>query len=195
MIPRPLLILAIPLLLLVDPSLALTPPHAAATGRGVSAKIWSTRGGSTAAAADAAPSPSAAASLLRTALPALAAAYSGAVASSPVAVKALTAGTIFAASEAAAQAITRDGEPYDHVRNACSFALGLCYFGPAAHYWYDAMFRIFPPAGWASLAAKTALGQVVFGPVLTVIFFGVALAREGKFSAEVIEKEETAKRS
>ena len=49
------------------------------------------------------------------------------------------------------------------------------YFGLAAHYWYNFMFRILPESTVRSNLLKMALVQVIFGSVFVIAFGGVTL--------------------
>jgi protein Mpv17 len=65
------------------------------------------------------------------------------------------------------------------VRLVTSILVGLCYFGPAAHYWYEWIFQLLPSTTIQSTMAKAALGQVVFGPIFTIVFFATSLLQSG----------------
>jgi hypothetical protein len=106
--------------------------------------------------------------------------YSNSIVSHPIRTKSLTAGCVFALSDYLAQRV--EGEKINKTRLMVSIAVGLFYFGPAAHYWYDAIFRLLPATSLISTLQKAALGQLIFGPSFTVIFFGTSLAQSGNFS-------------
>eukprot|EP00559_Dactyliosolen_fragilissimus_P007099 CAMPEP_0184859332 /NCGR_PEP_ID=MMETSP0580-20130426/4335_1 /TAXON_ID=1118495 /ORGANISM="Dactyliosolen fragilissimus" /LENGTH=77 /DNA_ID=CAMNT_0027355899 /DNA_START=92 /DNA_END=322 /DNA_ORIENTATION=+ len=68
--------------------------------------------------------------------------YSKSLSTSPVITKSITAGIIFGMSDYTAQLIEKDGtekneddKGQDWVRILTSTAVGLFYFGPAAHAW------------------------------------------------------------
>lgn len=113
----------------------------------------------------------------------------------PILTKSATAGAIFALSDFLAQRLEKRSDSDDDdddgnrkprrivaSRIFASAAVGLFYFGPAAHYWYDAIFRILPGTGLASTLQKAALGQAFFGPTFTCIFFATGLLQTGQFS-------------
>ena len=104
----------------------------------------------------------------------LAASYGAALSTNPILTKSVTAGAIFGLSDATAQTISSDGGR-DWARTAVSCLVGLCYFGPAAHAWYDTVFRLFPEGGVKSTLIKSALGQMFFGPTFTCVFFLASL--------------------
>ena len=97
----------------------------------------------------------------------------------PILTKSATAGIIFALSDLLAQRLEKRDEqvksgskrPIVWSRILSSAAVGFFYFGPAAHYWYDMIFRILPSTSLGSTIQKAALGQLFFGPTFTCIFF------------------------
>jgi hypothetical protein len=117
--------------------------------------------------------------------------YSNALETSPVLTKSVTAGCIFAVSDYLAQRFeagsvsAADKEKKRRLnltRIATSAAVGLLYFGPAAHVWYGWIFRILPGTSLFSILQKAALGQIFFGPSFTCIFFATSLLQSGTFS-------------
>jgi protein Mpv17 len=71
---------------------------------------------------------------------------------------------------------------HDWVRTLTSTLVGLFYFGPAAHYWYEWIFSVLPGTSLASTLQKAILGQVLFGPSFTCIFFAASLMQAGQFN-------------
>jgi hypothetical protein len=111
--------------------------------------------------------------------------YGSALESSPVLTKSVTAGCIFAVSDYLAQRFEADKEKnlkLNLTRIATSAAVGLLYFGPAAHVWYSWIFRILPGTSLFSILQKAALGQAFFGPSFTCIFFATSLLQSGTFT-------------
>lgn len=112
--------------------------------------------------------------------------YTDALVHSPVLTKSATAGFIFGLSDWMAQKLERgqDGKalPYNTKRTISATLVGFLYFGPAAHYWYEWIFRILPGTSFSSTMQKAALGQLLFGPSFTCIFFAAALMQSGSFS-------------
>ena len=51
-------------------------------------------------------------------------------------------------------------------------------FGPAAHFWYGLMQRGFPRQRARDTLCKTVLGQTIFGPCFTVLFFAATLCEQ-----------------
>lgn len=100
----------------------------------------------------------------------------------PIYTKSVTACAIFALSDYLAQRL--EGNKQIDLKRATAGALiGLLYFGPAAHYWYEAIFRLLPGTSLVSTLQKAVCGQLLFGPAFTCIFFAVGLLQAGNFTA------------
>jgi protein Mpv17 len=117
-------------------------------------------------------------------------AYAENLSRNPILTKSVTAGVIFALSDYIAQRAASSSSSnangndarIDQTRLAVSAAVGLFYFGPAAHYWYDWMFRLFPATNLPSTLSKAAMGQTLFGPTFTCIFFATGLWQAGQLT-------------
>jgi protein Mpv17 len=129
---------------------------------------------------------------------ALARSYKASLLRRPILTKSATAGLIFALSDILGQRLEKkqDADAKDSssgegkrcsaalnkTRTLMSAAVGFLYFGPAAHYWYEMIFKLLPSTSLASTLQKAALGQLVFGPTFTCIFFAASLLQTGTFS-------------
>lgn len=104
----------------------------------------------------------------------------------PICTKSITAGCIFALSDWLAQTLSGEEhdnkEKYDHRRTVAASLVGLLYFGPAAHFWYENIFKLFPATGLVSTLQKALMGQLFFGPSFTCIFFATSLIQSGEFT-------------
>ena len=114
----------------------------------------------------------------------------------PILTKSLTAGGIFIISDYLAQRLPQRGGDNKNNKNnnrnqevvldwgrmGAAGLVGLLYFGPAAHYWYEAIFRLLPGTTLASTLQKAVLGQLIFGPSFTCIFFASGLMQSKKFT-------------
>jgi len=102
----------------------------------------------------------------------------------PIVTKSYTAGLIFGLSDYIAQTIEKTDEKskLDKTRLVATTLVGLLYFGPAAHYWYEIIFRLLPGSSLWSTLQKAFWGQVIFGPSFTCIFFATSLLQSGQFS-------------
>ena len=73
--------------------------------------------------------------------------YSSLLEKTPIFTKSATAGLIFAASDVLAQRIERNadkGGKLEKTRTITASLVGFLYFGPAAHFWYEHIFILFP---------------------------------------------------
>lgn len=110
----------------------------------------------------------------------------------PILTKSLTAGIIFMASDYCAQLIERSDNGTDEDDNnkmplvwsrmVTNFLVGLLVFGPAANAWYSTIFKLLPSTSLISTLQKAALGQLIFGPAFTSVFFGAGMIQAGSFS-------------
>lgn len=107
----------------------------------------------------------------------------------PIHTKSFTAGCVFGMSAILAQWLEKsdstDGSKETGIiwsRVLSSMLVGFLYFGPAAHYWYEWIFRILPAATLSSTLQKAFLGQMLFGPSFTCIFFATSLLQNGTFT-------------
>ena len=110
----------------------------------------------------------------------------------PILTKSLTAGIIFMASDYCAQLIERSNNngtdeddekmPLVWSRMVTNFLVGLLVFGPAANVWYSTIFKLLPSTSLVSTLQKAALGQLIFGPAFTSVFFGAGMIQAGSFS-------------
>lgn len=99
----------------------------------------------------------------------------------PILTKSITAGVIFGFSDWVAQVIeqkkqdgtdtTSSSSSDGRSRIVASFLVGTLFFGPAAHAWFAAVFALLPSTTLLSTLAKAALGQVIFGPLFTCVYF------------------------
>jgi hypothetical protein len=112
----------------------------------------------------------------------------------PILTKSITAGIIFGLSDLCAQSIENNGNDVDsssssnsttivsYSRILTSLLVGLLFFGPGAHYWYSFIFTILPSTTLLSTIQKAILGQLIFGPLFTCIFFAAGLLQSSSFT-------------
>ncbi|XP_057788162.1 uncharacterized protein LOC131005282 [Salvia miltiorrhiza] len=114
--------------------------------------------------------------------------YLGAIKSRPIATKSATAALIYSAADITSQTIFGGMEEYELVRTVRMGGYGMVILGPSMHYWYNLMSRVFPKRDLLSTLKKIGLGQAVFGPAMTVVFFSVNAALQGESGAEIIAR-------
>ena len=110
------------------------------------------------------------------ALGAAARTYAQCMDKAPLATKAATSAAIFGASDACAQKLEQVKEP-DATRLLTTTAIGGLYFAPAAHVWYAQITKLIPKNGLKEILTKALLGQIFFGPLVTIVFFAAACAQ------------------
>ena len=102
--------------------------------------------------------------------------YAKALHTSPLLTKAASSGLIFGASDWCAQGLAGGGGT-DWPRLLTCAVIGAL-FGPAAHFWYGLMQRSFPRQRARDTLCKTVLGQTLFGPCFSVLFFTAMLCQQ-----------------
>jgi protein Mpv17 len=108
-------------------------------------------------------------------------AYESVLASSPLLTKCVTSGVGFAVADVVAQSLS--GGFRDANRTAANAVFGLALYGPLSSAWYgalDALILPDSPNGAAAVAAKTALDQLLWAPVLVTGLFAWDMARKGE---------------
>lgn len=70
-------------------------------------------------------------------------------------------------------------EGYDLVRTLRMAGYGMLIIGPSLHYWFNFVSRVFPKRDLLSTFTKMALGQTVYGPTVTAVFFSANAALQG----------------
>lgn len=70
-------------------------------------------------------------------------------------------------------------EPYDLIRTLRMAGYGGLILGPTLHYWFNFMSKILPGRDLLTTVKKMALGQSVYGPIMTVVFFSTNAALQG----------------
>ena len=112
-------------------------------------------------------------------------AYNAALVKHPVATKALTSLIGFAVGDRIAQSFVGGGH-FDFFRCMRLSLYGLLIDGPVGHYFYQLLDRnICPedPKSTRSVLLKTAIDQLIWAPVMTVVFLAFLTALEGKPSS------------
>ncbi|XP_010530711.1 PREDICTED: PXMP2/4 family protein 3-like [Tarenaya hassleriana] len=112
--------------------------------------------------------------------------YLGMVKSRPVLTKSITSSLIYIAADLSSQAIAR--ESYDVERTARMAGYGLLILGPTLHYWFNLMSRLFPKQDLITTFKKMALGQTIYGPSMTLIFFSLNAFLQGESTSEILSR-------
>ncbi|KAJ8773261.1 hypothetical protein K2173_028438 [Erythroxylum novogranatense] len=112
--------------------------------------------------------------------------YMGKLNSHPATTKTITTSLIYAASDMTAQMISsQSSDSLDAIRTLRMAGYGFVFLGPSQHLWFNAMSRALPKRDMLSTLAKIFLGQGVYGPVNTTLFFSYNAALQGENGGEI----------
>ncbi|KAF7113453.1 hypothetical protein RHSIM_RhsimUnG0125700 [Rhododendron simsii] len=112
--------------------------------------------------------------------------YLGMVKSRPILTKSITGALIYTAADLSSQIIVQpSSESYDAVRTLRMAGYGMLILGPSLHFWFNFMSKVLPKRDIMTTLKKIVMGQLLFGPAMTVIFFSVNAALQGENAAEI----------
>lgn len=70
---------------------------------------------------------------------------------------------------------------FDSIRTLRMASYGMLILGPSQHFWFNYMSKVFPKRDIVSTLKKLSLGQGVFGPSITAVFFSYNASLQGNF--------------
>uniref|UniRef100_A0A1J3F8U1 PXMP2/4 family protein 4 n=2 Tax=Noccaea caerulescens TaxID=107243 RepID=A0A1J3F8U1_NOCCA len=115
--------------------------------------------------------------------------YLGMVKSRPVFTKGVTSSLIYIAADLSSQTIAKNSwESYDLVRTARMAGYGLVVLGPTLHYWFNFMSRLLPKQDLITTFKKMAMGQIIYGPIMMVIFFSLNAFLQGEGASDILAR-------
>ncbi|XP_038681068.1 PXMP2/4 family protein 3-like [Tripterygium wilfordii] len=115
--------------------------------------------------------------------------YLGMVKARPVFTKSVTAALIYTAADLSSQTIAGSySESYDLVRTLRMTGYGMLILGPSLHFWFNLMSKLFPNRDLLTTLKKMLMGQTLYGPVMTVVFFSVNAYMQGESGREIIAR-------
>nr|GMD08765.1 PXMP2/4 family protein 4 [Ipomoea batatas] len=107
----------------------------------------------------------------------------------PILTKSLTCAVIYTAADLSSQTLSGLSlEQYDLVRTLRMAGYGMVILGPSLHFWFNFVSMAFPKRDIRSTLTKMALGQTVYGPIMTVVFFSVNAALQGENGGEILAR-------
>lgn len=56
---------------------------------------------------------------------------------------------------------------------------GMIILGPSLHFWFNFVSKVFPKRDLLSTLKKMAMGQTLYGPVMTAVFFSTNARLQG----------------
>ncbi|KAJ7013396.1 PXMP2/4 family protein 4-like [Populus alba x Populus x berolinensis] len=113
--------------------------------------------------------------------------YLGMVKSRPILTKSATSSLIYIAADLSSQTISLpSSEPYDLVRTLRMAGYGLLIVGPSLHFWFKFVSKLLPKRDLITTFKKILMGQTIYGPIMTVVFFSLNARLQGKHRADPV---------
>ncbi|CAK9312524.1 unnamed protein product [Citrullus colocynthis] len=104
----------------------------------------------------------------------------------PFITKSITSSLIYAAADLTSQMITVPSPGFfDLIRTTRMAAYGMLILGPSQHLWFNFMSTISPSRDLFSTFKKIFLGQAVYGPSITSVFFSYNASLQGESGSEI----------
>ncbi|KAK7280274.1 hypothetical protein RJT34_25336 [Clitoria ternatea] len=115
--------------------------------------------------------------------------YLGMIKSWPILTKSVTCALIYTAADLSSQTIVRESsEPYDFIRTLRMAGYGMIILGPSLHFWFNFVSKLFPRRDLFSTLKKMVMGQALYGPTMTVVFFSSNARLQGETGSEIIAR-------
>lgn len=107
----------------------------------------------------------------------------------PVLTKGITAGLIFTVADVSSQMITlTDSDSFDPIRTLRMAGYGMLLSGPSLHLWFNFVSKILPKRDIVTTLKKMLMGQTVYGPLMTSIFFSFNASLQGETGGEILAR-------
>ncbi|KAK7269910.1 hypothetical protein RIF29_22713 [Crotalaria pallida] len=115
--------------------------------------------------------------------------YLGMVKSRPILTKSVTSALIYTAADLSSQIIVMQfSEPFDFVRTLRMAGYGMVILGPTLHFWFNFVSKLLPRRDLLSTLKKMVMGQTLYGPAMTAIFFSLNAFMQGETSTEIVAR-------
>ncbi|KAL5780122.1 hypothetical protein ACOSQ2_010859 [Xanthoceras sorbifolium] len=109
--------------------------------------------------------------------------------SHPLITKSITSSLIYVAADLTSQMITSESSgSIDSIRTLRMAAYGMLILGPTQHLWFNSMSKVLPQRDTLTTLKKLFMGQAIFGPFITSIFFSYNAALQGESGAEIVAR-------
>ncbi|XP_030466540.1 protein sym-1-like [Syzygium oleosum] len=113
--------------------------------------------------------------------------YLGALEARPVVTKCVTSSLIYAAADLTSQMITLPPSgSLDPIRTLRMAAYGLIILGPSQHTWFNSVSRVLPKRDMVTTLKKILMGQALYGPCITTVFFSYNAALQGETFGDIV---------
>lgn len=73
----------------------------------------------------------------------------------------------------------RFSESFDFIRTSRMAGYGMIILGPSLHFWFNFVSKVFPRRDLFSTLKKMVMGQAIYGPIMTVVFFSLNARLQG----------------
>ncbi|XP_047328295.1 protein SYM1-like [Impatiens glandulifera] len=115
--------------------------------------------------------------------------YLAMVKARPILTKSITSALVYTAADLSSQTISKPtSESYDLVRTSRMTAYAMVILGPSLHFWFTFISKTFPKRDLITTLKKMLLGQTIYGPTMTVIFFSSNAAIRGETIPEIVAR-------
>lgn len=123
--------------------------------------------------------------------------YLGVLESRPLLTKSISSSLIYAAADFTSQLhrfmniqlITSPASgSYDSIRTLRMAAYGLLILGPSQHLWFNFVSEVFPKRDLLTTLKKIFMGQAIYGPCITSVFFSYNAALQGESGGEIVAR-------
>ncbi|KAJ9551977.1 hypothetical protein OSB04_016022 [Centaurea solstitialis] len=120
--------------------------------------------------------------------------YLGMIKTRPVLTKSITSALIYTAADLTSQTMPQSSSSssseagYDVIRTCRMAGYGLIILGPTLHLWFNFVSRMLPKRDLTSTFKKMFMGQAIFGPIMTAVFFSVNAALQGESAEEIMAR-------
>ncbi|TKY51021.1 PXMP2/4 family protein 4 [Spatholobus suberectus] len=115
--------------------------------------------------------------------------YLGMIKSWPILTKSVTSSLIYIAADLSSQTIVQESsEPFDFIRTLRMAGYGMVILGPSLHFWFNFVSKLFPRRDLFSTLKKMVMGQTLYGPAMTVIFFSLNARLQGETGSEIVAR-------
>ncbi|WCJ17927.1 Peroxisomal membrane 22 kDa (Mpv17/PMP22) family protein [Euphorbia peplus] len=115
--------------------------------------------------------------------------YLGMIKTRPILTKSVTSSLIYVAADLSSQTIGRtESESYDFLRTLRMAGYGMLILGPSLHFWFNFVSKHFPKRDLITTFKKMVMGQTLYGPVMTVVFFSINARLQGENSDEIVAR-------
>lgn len=115
--------------------------------------------------------------------------YLGVLESRPLLTKSISSSLIYAAADFTSQLITSPASGlYDSIRTLRMAAYGLLILGPSQHLWFNFVSEVFPKRDLLTTLKKIFMGQAIYGPCITSVFFSYNAALQGESGSEIVAR-------